>query len=44
VDARYVTLAALQSLARAGSVKPDVARKAIKQLDINPEKANPTAV
>ena len=41
VDARYIALAALQSLASAGNLKPEVAQKAMRELDINPEKRDP---
>lgn len=41
VDARYVVLATLHSLARQGRIKPSVPAKAIKDLEIDPEKANP---
>jgi pyruvate dehydrogenase E1 component len=41
VDRNYVTLAALKSLADAGSIKATVVAKAIEDLGINPEKLNP---
>lgn len=41
VDARYVVVATLHSLARQGQIKPAVVAKAIKDLNIDPEKANP---
>ncbi len=41
VDARYVTVATLSCLARDGTVKPEIVAKAMKDLDINPEKRNP---
>jgi pyruvate dehydrogenase E1 component len=41
VDAKHIVLAALTALAREKQVKPDVLQKAIKELGINPEKANP---
>lgn len=41
VDERFITLAALHSLARAGKIKPDVVKRAIKDLNIDPQKANP---
>jgi pyruvate dehydrogenase E1 component len=41
VDARFIALAALQELARQGKLKPAAVKKAIKDLDINPEKADP---
>jgi pyruvate dehydrogenase E1 component len=41
VDARFVTLATLSQLAREGTVKPEVAQQAIRDLQIDPEKPNP---
>ena len=41
VDARYIAVAALRSLAEQGAVKADLVAKAIKDLDINPDKLNP---
>ncbi|MFZ5979522.1 MAG: pyruvate dehydrogenase (acetyl-transferring), homodimeric type [Candidatus Zixiibacteriota bacterium] len=41
VDARYITLAALYNLTRQKEIKPVTVRKAIKDLEINPEKLNP---
>jgi len=41
VDARYIALAALTGLVREGKVKDDVLKKAIRKLDINPEKLDP---
>ena len=41
VDARYIVIAALHSLARDGKVEPEVVNQAIKDLDIDAEKANP---
>jgi pyruvate dehydrogenase E1 component len=41
VDARFVTLATLNALAKDGKVKPEVVRQAIKDLEINTEKADP---
>ncbi|HEX2445257.1 MAG TPA: pyruvate dehydrogenase (acetyl-transferring), homodimeric type [Vicinamibacterales bacterium] len=41
VDARFVTLATLVSLARDGQIDKNVAAQAVKDLDINPEKLNP---
>ena len=43
VDAKHIVLAALTALAREKQVKPDVLQKAIKELGINPEKANPAS-
>jgi pyruvate dehydrogenase E1 component len=44
VDARHIALAALQSLAAEGQVQMDVARKAIDDLEINPDKVDPVNV
>ena len=41
VDARYITLATLHTLAQKGEIKKEVLKKAIKDLEINPEKLNP---
>jgi pyruvate dehydrogenase E1 component len=41
VDARFVTLATLAALARDGQIEPDIVQKAIKDLDVDPEKVNP---
>ena len=41
VDYRYVALAALSSLAREKKIKPAVVTKAMKDLQIDPEKLNP---
>ena len=41
VDAEFITLAALDQLARRGEIKPERVQKAIKELDIDPEKADP---
>lgn len=41
VDARFITLAALWALAREKKIKIEVVEHAIKDLDINPAKANP---
>jgi pyruvate dehydrogenase E1 component len=41
VDARYIAVAALSSLAEQGSVKAELVARAIKELDINPDKLNP---
>ena len=41
VDYRYVTLAALASLAREGQLKPDILHGAMEDLEINSEKLNP---
>ncbi len=41
VDAKHIVLATLTALAREKQIKPDVLQKAVKELGINPEKANP---
>jgi pyruvate dehydrogenase E1 component len=41
VDARFVALATLYELAKDGKIKTDVVQKAIKDLDIKTEKADP---
>lgn len=41
VDARFITVATLHELSREGQVEPSVVDKAIKALDIDPEKSNP---
>jgi pyruvate dehydrogenase E1 component len=41
VDARHIAYAALAALAAEGRVKPSLAAKAARQLDIDPEKADP---
>lgn len=41
VDARFITLATLSALAREKKIKADVMEHAIKDLEINPQKANP---
>jgi pyruvate dehydrogenase E1 component len=41
VDAKHIVYATLYSLVQEGSLKADVFKKAIKNLGINPEKANP---
>ncbi len=41
VDARFITLATLAALIREKKIKPEVAEKAIKDLEIDPDKANP---
>ena len=41
VDAECITLAALGELARRGEIKTERVQKAIKELDIDPEKADP---
>ena len=44
VDARFVTLATLAALAREGQVDAKVVQKAIKDLQIDPEKVNPSVL
>jgi pyruvate dehydrogenase E1 component len=44
VDARYVTLAALQQLAKCGQFDPAQLQNAAKSLDIDPQKINPVAI
>jgi len=41
VDARFIALAVLSALAAEKKVRPSVVEKAIKDLDINPNKLNP---
>ncbi len=41
VDARFITLATLSALAQEQKIKPQVVDRAIKDLEINPEKPNP---
>ncbi len=41
VDSRFIALAALNALAREGKIKPQIVAKAIKELEIDPEKADP---
>ncbi len=41
VDARFITLATLYSLARSGHIDSSVVAQAIKDLDIDPQKPNP---
>jgi pyruvate dehydrogenase E1 component len=41
VDARYIALAALHGLAEEKKIQTNVVKKAIKELEINPEKLNP---
>jgi pyruvate dehydrogenase E1 component len=40
VDARFISLAALYSLAAEGKIKPDVPQKALADFEIDPEKVN----
>jgi Pyruvate dehydrogenase complex, dehydrogenase (E1) component len=41
VDAKHIVLATLVALAREKKVSTDVVKRAISELEINPEKANP---
>ena len=41
VDAKHIVLATLGALAREKKIGLDVAKKAIRDLGINPEKPNP---
>jgi pyruvate dehydrogenase E1 component len=41
VDAEFIALTALDQLMRRGEVNPERVQKAIKELDIDPEKAEP---
>jgi pyruvate dehydrogenase E1 component len=41
VDARYITLATLVALLRDKKIKADIVQRAIKELEINPDKAHP---
>jgi len=43
VDARFVALATLAALARDGAIEAPVVAKAMKDLEIDPEKADPSA-
>ncbi len=42
VDARFVTLATLQALAREKKIGTDVVQKAMKEMEIDPTKADPS--
>ena len=44
IDARFIALAALHGLAVDGKIKSEKIDRAIKNLDINPDKINPTFV
>ncbi len=41
VDERYIVLATLHQLQKEGKIKTETVKKAIKEMDINPQKANP---
>lgn len=44
VDARYITLAALYQISKNGWIKQDVVKKAIDELELDPEKVNPVTM
>jgi pyruvate dehydrogenase E1 component len=44
VDRRFIALAALTGLAEEGRIKRDRVQKAIKEMDLDPEKASPLAI
>jgi pyruvate dehydrogenase E1 component len=41
VDAKHIVLATLHALLRDKQIKPEIVKQAVKELGINPEKANP---
>jgi pyruvate dehydrogenase E1 component len=41
VDSRFITVAALNALAREGKIKPEIVQQAIKELKIDAEKPDP---
>jgi len=41
IDARYITLATLYQLAKVGTIADSIVAKAIKELEIKPDKLNP---
>jgi len=41
VDAKHIVLATLHGLALEGEIETDVVKQAVRDLNINPEKANP---
>jgi pyruvate dehydrogenase E1 component len=41
IDSRYITLATLSGLSKEKKIGQDVIQQAVKDLQINPEKANP---
>jgi pyruvate dehydrogenase E1 component len=43
VDAKHIVLATLHALAREKKIESKTLNEAIKELGINPEKANPTS-
>ncbi len=44
MDARFITLGTLNALARKGDLSPEVPERAMRKLEIDPEKANPLDV
>ena len=42
VDKRFIVLGALSALAREGQIECDVIKQAMQDLNIDPDKANPT--
>jgi pyruvate dehydrogenase E1 component len=44
VDRRHIVLAALSSLEKEGQIREQVVKKAIKDLDIDPQKTDPTSI
>jgi pyruvate dehydrogenase E1 component len=44
VDARFIALAALSGLADQGKIKRDKVNRAIKEMDLHPDKLSPLAV
>jgi pyruvate dehydrogenase E1 component len=44
VDRRFIVLAALTGLAEEGKIKRDRVQKAIKEMDLDPDKASPLAI
>ena len=41
MNRKFIVVAALNELAKAGSIKPAVVSEAIKKLGLDPEKTNP---
>jgi pyruvate dehydrogenase E1 component len=41
VDAKHIVLATLGALTKEQQIKPEIVQQAIKELGVNPEKANP---
>ena len=44
MDARFITLGALNALARKGDLKPQIAQRAMRKMEIDPEKDSPLKV